>query len=56
MDALEETSSEELELPRSNPCNNAESRNIDQEQRETIKHLIFMWQRLLQGLWMEILA
>jgi hypothetical protein len=35
MDALEETSSEEPELPGSNPCDNAQSRNTDQEQRET---------------------
>jgi hypothetical protein len=31
----EETSSEELELPSSNSCNNVESTNVDQEQRET---------------------
>jgi hypothetical protein len=35
MYALEETSSEEAELPGSNPCDNANSRNTDQEQRET---------------------
>jgi hypothetical protein len=34
-DALEATLSERLELPGSNPCNNAESRNVDQEERET---------------------
>jgi hypothetical protein len=35
MDAAEETSSEEPELPGSNPCDNAQSRNTDQKQRET---------------------
>jgi hypothetical protein len=35
MDALKETSSEELKLAGSNPCDNAYSRNTDQEQRET---------------------
>ena len=57
MDALEETSSEGLELPGSNPCNNAQSSNIDQEQRETHNQiLILRWQRLLQVLCMKILA
>jgi hypothetical protein len=56
MDALEEILSEGLELPGSNPCNNAESRNVEQEERETIKHLILRWQRLLQVLCMKILA
>jgi hypothetical protein len=35
MDALEETPSDEPELPGSNPCDNAQPRNTDQEQRET---------------------
>jgi hypothetical protein len=35
MAALEETSSEEPELPGSNPYDNAQSRNADREQRET---------------------
>jgi hypothetical protein len=34
MDALEETSSEEPEFPGSNLCDNTQSRNTDQEQRE----------------------
>jgi len=34
-DALEETSSEQLGLSSSNLYNNVESRNIDEEQRET---------------------
>jgi hypothetical protein len=37
MDALEETSSDGAKLPDSNPCDNAQSRNTDQEQRETNK-------------------
>jgi hypothetical protein len=55
MDTLEETSSEGPELPGSNPCDNAQSRITDQEQRETIKPLVLTWQRLLQVLWMKIL-
>jgi hypothetical protein len=35
MDALEEKSSEEPELPGNNPCDNAQLRNTDKEQRET---------------------
>jgi hypothetical protein len=35
-DALQETSSEVPELQGSNPCDNAQSRNTDREQRETI--------------------
>jgi hypothetical protein len=35
MDGLQETSSEEPELPGSNPCDNAQSRNTHQEQRDT---------------------
>jgi hypothetical protein len=58
MEALEETSSEERELPGSNLCDNAQSINTDQEQRETNsqKPLVLTWQRLLQVLWMKILA
>jgi hypothetical protein len=55
MDALEETSSEEPELPGSKPCDNAQS-NTDQEQRETITPLISTWPRLPQVLCMKIIA
>jgi hypothetical protein len=37
MDALEETSTERPELPGNNPWGSAQSRNTDQEQRETNK-------------------
>jgi hypothetical protein len=56
-DAWEDTSSEQLKLPGGNSVIMKDHEiQVKSNEKQTIKHLILMWQRLLSALWIKILA